>query len=357
MKKERLNKLLKKMKDNSVEQMIISSPASIFYLTGKWIEPGERMLVLYINTNGECKLYINALFPMEENIGAELVVFNDTEDSVKLLAETVENKKLAVDKSWPSHFLIRLMSLKKELSFINGSPLIDAVRMIKDEEEIKLMREASKVNDKAVEKAIKLLKEDYDEKTMCKLLAGIYESEGTDAFSFYPLIAYGKNAAEPHHDSDRTKLKNGDSVILDIGGLTNRYCSDMTRTVFYKQASEEAKKVYNLVLEANLAGIAAVKPGVKFSDIDRAARKVIEDAGYGKYFTHRTGHNIGIEVHEFPDVSSVNDMLVEPGMIFSIEPGIYLPDNLGVRIEDLVLVTEDGSEVLNEYTKKLQIIE
>lgn len=357
MKKERLNKLLNKMKNNSIEQMIISSPASIFYLTGKWIEPGERMLVLYINTDGSCKLYINALFPIEEDLGAELVVYNDTEDSVKILAETVENKKLAVDKNWPSHFLIRLMNLKRELSLINGSPLIDEVRMIKDEEEIKLMKEASKVNDKVVAEAIKLLKEDYDEKTMCKLLAGLYEKEGTDAFSFYPLIAYGKNAAEPHHDSDRSKLKAGDSVILDIGGLTNRYCSDMTRTVFYKQVSEEAKKVYNLVLEANLAGIAAVKPGVKFSDIDRASRNVIENAGYGKYFTHRTGHNIGIDVHEFPDVSSVNDMIAEPGMIFSIEPGIYLPGNLGVRIEDLVVVTDKGAEVLNSYTKDLQIIE
>lgn len=344
------------MTRHKLEQMIISNPASIFYLTGKWIESGERMLVLYINAKGQCKLIINELFPLEDQPKLEKLVYNDREDAVKILATIVEDKKLGIDKIWPSHFLIRLMELKKGISFVNGSPIMDEVRMIKDEDEIRLMREASAINDKVMAEAIEVVKQGYEEKKVCKLLSDIYEKYETYSFSFYPLIAYGANAAEPHHSSDSSTIKKGDSVILDIGGFTNGYCSDMTRTVFYREASKEAEQVYNLVLEANRKGIEAVKPGVKLSQIDRAAREVIEKAGFGKYFTHRTGHNIGVEVHEFPDVSSVSDLEAKPGMIFSIEPGIYLPGKLGVRIEDLVLVTETGCEVLNSYSKELQII-
>lgn len=356
MKQQRLERIIRNMEAHNIEQIVVSSPASIFYLTGKWIDPGERLFTLYINTNGRTKLFINELFPVEEDLGIELTVYNDKEDPIDILASTVDSGVLGIEKTWPSHFLIRLMSRRTDLKFINGSPFIDEVRMIKDREEVDLMREASKVNDAAMGDLVELVAKDYEEKAICKMLGDIYEKYGTYSFSFYPLIAYGAGAAEPHHESDNTKLNEGDSVILDIGGITNFYCSDMTRTVFYKSVSEEQRKVYNLVLEANLKAIAAVRPGVRFSDIDRAARDVIEAGGYGKYFTHRTGHNIGIDEHEFPDVSEVNDMIVEKGMIFSIEPGIYLSGRFGVRIEDLVVVTEDGCEVLNNYPKELKVI-
>ena len=334
MNEDRLKKLISNMERHGLEHMLISSPASIFYLTGKWIETGERLLALYVNNNGKNKLLINELFPIDENLGVDLEVFNDNQDPITILAGTIDNKKLGIDKNWPSSFLIRLMDRKQGMSFSNGSPIIDEIRMIKDKEEINLMREASIVNDKVMSDIINIINEDTDEKKIGKLLAEIYEKYDTESFSFNPLIAYGANSAEPHHDSNSTKLKEGNSVIIDIGGKTKMYCSDMTRTVFYKKINEEQRKVYDLVLEANLKAIAAVKPNARFSDIDLAARSVIEDGGYGKYFTHRTGHNIGIEVHEFPDVSAANNKIVQKGMIFSIEPGIYLRDKFGVRIED-----------------------
>ena len=142
-------------------------------------------------------------------------------------------------------------------------------------------------------------------------------------------------------------------TVLDIGCLLNGYCSDMTRTVFLGKASDEARKIYEIVKEANRRGIEAVGPGARFSDVDKAARDYITEMGYGDAFTHRTGHCIGIEVHEFGDVSSSNDEILKPGMTFSVEPGIYVPGVAGVRIEDLVLVTEDGHEVLNHFTKDL----
>lgn len=156
--------------------------------------------------------------------------------------------------------------------------------------------------------------------------------------------------------NDESVVKAGDSIILDIGGTKNGYCSDMTRTFFYQSVSDKSRDVYETVLEANKRAIAAVKPGVPFSQIDAAARDYITEKGYGEFFTHRTGHFIGIECHEAGDVSAANHQLVEPGMIFSIEPGIYLAGEVGVRIEDLVVATTTGCELLNHYPKELTII-
>lgn len=358
MKEKRVLRIIENMQKHNLKQMIVTSPAAIFYLTGKWIEPGERLLALYINVEGDKRLFINELFPIDKDEDLDLIIYNDIQDPINIMKDFVNRDQiLGIDKNWPSHFLIKFMESNIAPGYVNSSPIVDRVRMIKDEEEIALMRENSKINDRVMSKLVALIAKDYDEKKICGILSELYEEEGASGFSFHPLIAYGKNAAEPHHDSDKSRLSTGDSVILDIGGRKDNYCSDMTRTVFYKELSDEAKNIYNIVLEANLKAIDKVKPGVRFCDIDRAARGLIENHGYGKYFTHRTGHNIGIEVHDFGDVSAVNEDIVQPGMIFSIEPGIYLPNKLGVRIEDLVLVTEQGVEVLNSYTKKLQVIE
>jgi len=144
--------------------------------------------------------------------------------------------------------------------------------------------------------------------------------------------------------------------VLDIFTPINRYWCDMTRTVFWKEVSEEQRRVYETVKAANLAAEAMIRPGVKMCEIDRAARQVIEEAGYGPYFTHRLGHGCGISCHEPPDNSAVSEVIAQPGMVFSVEPGIYLPGKFGVRIEDLVLVTETGCEVLNQYSKELQVL-
>lgn len=357
MTENRLQRVLTEMEKQGLPQMLISSPAAVFYLTGKWIEPGERMLTFYINIRGDKKLIINELFPINEKLDFDLVWYRDTEDPVKKLCEFIDSSKpLGVDKNWPSHFLIRLMEKKGATVFVNGSYILDRTRMVKDSEEIKLMKKASFINDSVMGEIVHEFSSDRSEKRMCTVLGDLYENKGTQGFSFYPIIAYGANAANPHHHPDNSLVKYGDSIIIDMGCRNEYYCSDMTRTFFFDEPSREAKRVYNIVYESNLNAISKVKPGVRFCDIDKAAREVIESYGYGKYFTHRTGHSIGIEVHDFGDVSSINEETVQPGMIFSIEPGIYLPGNVGVRIEDLVLVTETGCEVLNKYSKELEIL-
>ena len=169
-------------------------------------------------------------------------------------------------------------------------------------------------------------------------------------------MAFGANAADPHHAPDDTVVEPGDCVLFDVGCIKDGYCSDMTRTFYYKEASEQHKLVYHTVRQANEAAIAKIKPGIPLCELDKTARDLITEAGYGPYFTHRLGHFIGLGEHEFGDVSSVNTDKAVPGMIFSIEPGIYLTGDTGVRVEDLVLVTETGCEVLNAAPKDLRVV-
>ncbi|MBP2650290.1 MAG: peptidase [Firmicutes bacterium] len=354
----RLNKVLQGMENSNIPQMVICDPSSIFYLTGKWIFPGERMLALYLTLIGKHKLFVNELFSGMGEAPVETIWFNDTQNGVEVLAPYIKDgEPIGIDKAWTANFLLRLMKIKNTNSFVNGSRLVDSVRMCKDKNEQRLMREASRINELAIDSVIKLIPRNYYERQVAQLLPGIYAGLGAENCAFDPIIAYGANGADSHHEPGNCLIKPGNSVIVDIGCRKDGYCSDMTRTVFYKYVSDAARKIYNTVLEANQRAIDVVKPGVRFCDIDAAARNHIEAAGYGKLFTHRTGHSIGLDVHEFGDVSATNIDTVQPGMIFSIEPSIKIPGEYGVRIEDLVLVTQDGVEILNKYDKKLIIVE
>ena len=354
----KLNAILKSMEEQNLPQMIISDPPSIFYLTGKWIHPGERMLALYLNVNGNHKLVINKLFPQERDLGVELVWYDDIEDAVAILSQFVEkDKTIGIDKTWPARFLLRLQELGAGSKFVNGSLIVDYVRQIKNEEEQQRMREAGAANDKIMERLIPYVNKGLTEKELEKIVREMYAETGHSGVSFDPITAYGKSGADPHHVTDETKGKRGDSVVLDIGGILNDYCSDMTRTVFLGEVSEKGREIYEIVKEAERRGIEAAKPGNRMCDVDNACRDYITEMGYGPYFTHRTGHSIGMEDHEFGDVSSVNTDIIKPGQCFSVEPGIYLMDEgIGVRIEDIVLITEDGCEVLNNFTKDLIVV-
>lgn len=354
----KLGRIIKSMEEKNVAQLVISDPLAIYYLVGKKIAPGERMLALYINVNGTTKLVINELFPQNEDLGVDLVWYNDIQDAVAILDEFVEKgTTIGVDKTWPARFLLRLQELEPECKFVNGSPIVDYVRIIKDEREQELMRQASLENDKIMEQLVPLVVKGYTEIELDGLVREMYSKTGHSGVSFDPITGYGKSGADPHHVTDNTKGKRGDSVVLDIGGILNDYCSDMTRTVFIGEVSDKAREVYEVVKEAQQRGIEAAKPGNRMCDVDLACRNYIEEKGYGEYFTHRTGHSIGMEDHEFGDVSSINEDIIQVGQVFSIEPGIYLLDEgIGVRIEDLVIITEDGCEVLNHFTKDLIVV-
>ena len=266
-------------------------------------------------------------------------------------------KPLAVDKEMKARHLLPLMEMHAAAGFLNGSLAVDKTRGIKDAEEQEKMITASRINDQAMARFKTLVKEGITELEVAGQMLDIYRELGADGYSFSPLVAFGANAADPHHEPDNTAVKPGDCVLFDVGCIKDGYCSDMTRTFFFREASEHCRNIYNIVRRANEAAEALIHPGVRLCELDAAARNLITAEGYGPQFNHRLGHFIGLSEHEYGDVSSGFDWPVEPGMIFSIEPGIYLSGDTGVRLEDLVLVTEDGVQLLNRYSHELELIE
>ena len=354
----KLDRIKAKMKENGIPQLVISDPVPIFYLISKWIYPGERFHALYINVNGGDRFVMNRLFPQNEDLGVPVTYYDDIDDGAAVLAQfTDKNATLGIDKNLPSKFLLRLLELGAASSYTNGSLIVDKIRQIKSPEEQKLMIESGAKLDRVMGKLIPWTAKGLTEEELSAKCFELIKEEGFEGKSFDPITAYAKGAADPHHITDMSKGKHGDCVILDIGGLWQNYASDMTRTVFIGEYSERQKEIYEIVLEANKRGIAAAKPGNRMSDVDKAARDYITEKGYGEYFTHRTGHSIGMECHEPGDVSAANDEIIEPGQCFSVEPGIYLYDEgIGVRIEDIVLITEDGCITLNNYPKEEMIV-
>ena len=356
MNKERLARVIRNMEQEGLSQIIISAAASVYYLTGVWLEPLERLLALYIDTDGRAILFGNAIFGLEPLEGIELVTHTDSDDPVADIAKAVRPGTLGVDKFWPAKFAIGLMEARPDITLKVGSSPVDRARMLKDADEIAALRRASLINDQVVETAIAAIRDGVTENELAELVAKLYAQNGANRSSEGQLVCFGPNGADPHHGPDDTVIRPGDSVVMDIFIPFDRYWCDMTRTVFFKSVTEEQRLVYETVKNANLAAEAIIRPGLPMSDFDAAARKVITDAGYGEYFTHRLGHGAGLECHEPPDNSSACGEIAQPGMVFSVEPGIYLPGKFGVRVEDLVLVTEDGCEVLNKASKELRIV-
>ena len=268
----RVARVAENLRRMNLKQALISAPASLFYLTGKWITPGERMVALYINDQGDTRLYANRLFALRGNIDAELIEYDDTQDCVRILADGLQSGPIGIDKLWPSHFTIRLMEARGDIRPVVGSRCVDDARMHKDAQELQWMRESSHKNDQATMQAIARLHTGMSENEAAALHTGFANQLGSSRPSFEPLVCFGPNCAEPHHDTGADILKDGNSVILDVGLTWQDYCSDMTRTVFMGHASDEQKRVYDLVCAANAAGRAAVHPGAALRDIDHAAR-------------------------------------------------------------------------------------
>lgn len=357
MNQNRIDRIMHELEQVGISQMLICDPMSIYYLTGVRNYPGERFYALLLRKNNTPIYFLNNLFTIPQDVGADKVWYSDTDPVMEIVAPYIDHSTpLGVDKDLKARFLLPLMELNAASAFKNTSLAVDTVRGIKDAEEQDKMREASRINDLAMEELKNLVHEGATESEIADQLLDIYLKLGADGFSFGPLVAFGANAADPHHGPDDTVLKDGDVVLFDVGCIKDGYCSDMTRSFYYKSVTEEHRIVYETVRRANEAAIAKIKPGVPLKELDLTARDLITKQGYGPNFNHRLGHFIGLSEHEFGDVSSVNDTLAAPGMIFSIEPGIYLTGDTGVRIEDLVLVTEDGCEVLNHYSKALEVL-
>ncbi|VEF47324.1 peptidase M24 [Bacillus freudenreichii] len=361
----RLEKLMSWLKAKQIDAAFITSPDNVFYLTRFRCEPHERLLGLAVFQE-EVPLLICPGMEVNDAKSAgwnnEILGYSDTDNPWDLADERIKSR-MPIIKSWAvekEHLNVsRFEELSKryeQSTFVSADEILNELRLVKDEQEVKLIKRACELVDFAVEVGVNELTEG---KTELDMIAAIeYEIKKKGAgMSFDPIVLAGANAASPHGTPGLTKIERGQLVLMDLGVVYEGYCSDITRTVAFGEVSKKQKEIYETVLKAETAAIELTKPGVKAKLLDQTARKIINDAGYGEYFPHRLGHGLGISVHEFPSMTETNELELKPGMVFTIEPGIYIPGVAGVRIEDDVLVTEDGVEVLTKYPKSLQIIE
>ncbi len=243
-----------------------------------------------------------------------------------------------------------------EAEFVPASELLTELRQVKDENELAAMREAQRITDEALLEILNFIKPGLTESEVAARLTYIMARKGAERNSFDPIVACGPNGSKPHAVPGPDVIQKGQFVTMDFGCVVGGYCSDMTRTVAVGQPSGEMELVYNTVLKAQLAGIAVAKAGVTGKEVHEAGAKVIADAGYGEYFGHGFGHSLGIEIHENPGFHLRNDKPIPAGALLSAEPGIYLPGRFGVRIEDVIMLTEGGCVDITRSPKQLIVL-
>ncbi|WP_338472096.1 Xaa-Pro peptidase family protein [Niallia sp. XMNu-256] len=362
--KQRLEKLLHWMKENGIDVTFLTSTENVFYLSGFYSDPHERLLGLLLFQEAEPFLVCPAMEIEDARRSGwnhDIIGYTDIENPWELINKAIYSRiskvsKVAIEKA---HMNVErfeaIGSIFPSAIFTSAEEKLQKLRMIKDKKEVSIIREACKLADYAVKVGCAEIKEG---KTELEIVAAIeYElkKKGITDMSFATMVLTGANGASPHGTPGMTKIQKGDLVLFDLGVIVDGYCSDITRTVAYGDINDKQKEIYDTVLKAQLAAIEASKPGVTCASLDLTARNIIRNAGFGDYFPHRLGHGLGIGVHEYPSLTETNPLVLEPGMVYTIEPGIYVPGVAGVRIEDDILVTEDGVEILTKFPKELQL--
>lgn len=354
------------MKDNDIQISFITSSENVFYLSGFYSDPHERLLALAVFQEEEPFLVCPA---MEKNSAKrsgwdfKIIGYSDIDQPWEMIHKAINNKlnskitNVAIEKE---HMNVEryeaISNLFPNASFVSAEEKLRKLRMVKDAHELKIIEEACALADYAVEVGASEIKEGKTELEILSAIEYALKKKGVTQMSFATMVLTGANAANPHGTPGLNKIQKGDFVLFDLGVVVDRYCSDITRTVAYGDINEKQKEIYDTVLKAQLAAVEASKPGVTAAEVDLTARKIIAEAGYGEYFPHRLGHGLGISVHEYPSMTETNQLVIQEGMVYTIEPGIYVPEVAGVRIEDDIYITEDGVKVLTKFPKELQFI-
>lgn len=361
--KKYADKLRDLMAKNNIDAIIIGPSDDLNYLTGFNVHICERLQAFFFLADGNYfhispKMYLEEA---EKNLGnaADFFVWEDSDNVLDVVEKAYQKYHLS-GKTIAINSAIRgidLIDINNRLpgKYVNGHEILELLRIRKDKEEVEKMQRAARLADEAVEEAIKYIVPGITEKDIKEKIMEFFDQKGV-CLSFTPIVASGPNSSMPHYCDDSRIIQKKDIIIMDLGCQYEGYCSDITRTVFVGGVTEEEEKIYHTVLAANKAGETKVGIGVSAEEVDIAAREVITKAGYGKYFLTRTGHGIGVSVHEAPYIRTGNKQILEEGMAFSVEPGIYIKDKFGVRIEDIVVVAEYGANILNKCSKEITII-
>jgi Xaa-Pro aminopeptidase len=344
--------------------LLITPSPDYEYLLGYRAPALERLTCLILPAEGGPTLVLPRLeLPLARHAmgglaeGIELLPWGETDDPFRLVsARLVGALRIGLQDQMWSRFVLKLRALLDPAELVDASPAIGAVRRVKQPEEIQRLRAAAEAADEAM---LGITAERLSGRTEAEVSRRISElllAAGNDRADF-AIVASGPNSASPHHEPGERIIEAGDAVVLDIGGTRAGYCSDTTRTAFVGEPDPDFAALYQVLHMAQAAACAAVAPGVPAREIDRAARHVIEEAGYGDSFFHRTGHGIGMETHEEPYIVESNDEPLVAGHVFSVEPGIYLGGQWGARIEDIVACTDTGGERLNTSSTELFVVD
>ncbi|NUL82623.1 MAG: aminopeptidase P family protein [Armatimonadetes bacterium] len=353
---QRAERLRMAMLQDGVDLYLAATQVNMGYFSGFREAPLERMMFLAIPLKGDPIWFMPSLSAesAQSNSAGYAVryVWHDSEGYRKALGQFAHDLDLgsaviAVDDETPSVFLLGLQEAIPGALFRSGWPTVAKVRSIKDANEIAHMRAAAALTDAAVADGLELCAPGHTEIAIGVALERALAQSGSRLAFAGPIVASGPNSSKPHYEKGHREVQPGDVVVIDFGGVVEGYCNDITRCVCVGRANDDVRRVYETVHRAYEAGLETAGPGVPAQEVDRAARKVIADAGYGEYFVHRTGHGIGLSVHEPPYIVETNAEPLQAGNCFTIEPGIYLPGQFGIRIENVCLVTESGCESLN----------
>jgi Xaa-Pro dipeptidase len=357
----RLQKLL-----NSADADVVAlvPGANMLYFTGLHFHLSERPTIAFVHKDGLSfiipKLEVTKL-KNRPDLEAQEFAWSDTDGYLASFDEAVHmlelNGKARLGVDGMTMRVFEWLGLSNAGASLDkavdvGQGLLQ-VRAYKTPEEIALMREAIKISETALQRTVEWAKAGMTEQAIAQKLLDEMNALGTEGLAFESLVLTGEKSALPHGTTGSRKLGQDEFLLIDFGGKKEEYPADITRTFCLGDASPKMREIYQAVLEANLAAQAFAKPGVTSHEVDKAARDVIKKAGYGDFFTHRLGHGLGLSGHELPNISENNPTVLEPGMVFTIEPGIYLPELGGVRIEDNVLVTETGIDCLTSYPREL----
>lgn len=364
---QRFSRLQQLMRTNGLDTIVINPGPTLTYLTGLHFHLMERPTLLIYHAGKQPVLILPELELSKagtSSIPLKPFTFNDDPSTwpgamnSALMELGLSTVKVGVEPTRLRFLeLDFLQNAAPGLKFVNGESIFSSLRINKDADEIQAMRTAVKIAQDALAATIPFIHEGVTEiEIASRLTIEMLQAGSATELPFQPIVAGGPNSANPHAVPTERKLQRGDLVVIDWGAAWQDYASDLTRTFAIGELSDELRIVYETVKAANAAGRAAGQPEIETGEIDKAARAVIESAGYGQYFTHRTGHGLGMEGHEPPYMFGGNNLPLGTGMVYTVEPGIYLPGKGGVRIEDDVVVTASGSESLSDYSRELQIL-
>ena len=356
-----IEKVASQIKADGVSAIMVAPGSDMVFLLGKKPILCERYQALYITDEAKVFYVCNDLYrdEMSDILGEGVPIYHWSDSTgFKALCKEVfdkyslTGKKVAVNGNVRAFNLVQILE-NTDFTPVNGKDYIEKTRIIKTPEELENLRKSSLIADKAFEEIKKFIKPGVTEKQIAAELKRLCIENGAES-CWEGIVAVNEHAALPHYFGNSGVVTEKCIVLMDFGCIYKGMYSDTTRTIFVGKATEREREIYNLVLKANLAGEAAAKTGAWIPDVDGRARKVIEDAGYGVYFNHRLGHGIGYDEHEAPYIRGDYEMHLEPGMAFSCEPGIYIKDDIGIRIEDVVIINEKGeTEILNHTSKEL----